>query len=70
MGLDDADDDIVAVSLSRARRLQHRIGLADARRGADENPQPAGAAFLAPGGLKQGVRRRTLVAIGVARPPS
>ena len=41
MRLDDADDDIVAVALARARGLKHRIGLADAGRGADEDPELA-----------------------------
>ena len=36
--LDDADDDVHAVLQPGARRLQHLVGLADAGRGADENP--------------------------------
>ena len=41
VGLDNADDDVVAVLLAGARRLQHLVGLADARRRADENPELA-----------------------------
>ena len=63
MGLDDADDDIVAVLLSGAGLLQHLVGLADAGRGADENLEPAGRALLPPGGLEQGLRRRSLVGV-------
>jgi hypothetical protein len=37
--LDDADHDIVAVFQARMRLLQHLIGLADARRCADEDAQ-------------------------------
>ena len=55
MGLDDADDDVVAVLLAGARGLQHFVGLADARCGADENAQLADAAFLAPRCFQQGV---------------
>ncbi len=36
MRLDDADDDVDAFRQPRPRRLQHLIGLADARRGAEE----------------------------------
>ena len=61
MRLDDADDDIVAVALARARRLQHRIGLADAGRRADENLELADAALLLPGSLQQGFGRGPLV---------
>ena len=63
VGLDDADDDIVAVFFARAGGLQHRVGLADAGRRADENPQLADTAFLAPGGLQQGFRRWPLIGI-------
>ena len=45
MRLDDADDDIDALAPLGLRRQQHLVGLADARRGAEENLQPA-AAFL------------------------
>ena len=43
MRLDDADDDIDAFAPLRLRGLQHFIGLADARRGAEKNLQPAAA---------------------------
>ena len=45
VGLDDADDEIDAFAALGLRRLKHFIGLADPRRGAEENLQPA-AAFL------------------------
>ena len=43
VGLDDADDDVVAVLLARAGLLQHLVGLADAGRGTDEDPELADA---------------------------
>ena len=55
MGLDDPYDDIVAVLLAGARVLQHFVGLADARGGADKNAKLADAAFLSPRRLQQGV---------------
>src|SRR3954468_7405769 len=61
MRLDDADHDVVAVLFPGARLLQHLVGLADAGSGADENLEPAGSALLSPGGLEQGLRRRSLV---------
>ena len=61
MGLDHADDDVVAIALAGARLLQHLVGLADAGRRADEDLQLAGAAFLAPRCFQQGFRRRPLV---------
>ena len=53
MGFDEADDDVDALLLDRPRALQHREGLADAGRGADENEQPAALALL--GQREQGV---------------
>ena len=41
--LHDAGDDVVAVFFAGVRLLQHLVGLADARRGADENPEFADA---------------------------
>ena len=41
MGFGDADDDVLASSLRRRARLQHRIGLADAWRRAKEYGQLA-----------------------------
>ena len=41
MRLDDTDDDIDAFGLFCLRRGQHFIGLADARRGAEKDPQAA-----------------------------
>src|SRR3974390_2282694 len=46
--LDDADDDIVAVLLAPVGLLQHLVGLADARSGADEDAKLADAPLLAP----------------------
>ena len=59
--LDDADDDVVAVLLPGAGLLQHLVGLADARRRADEDSELADAAFFPPGRFKQGLRRGSLV---------
>ena len=42
VGLDQADDDIDPLVLEAPRVLQHRVGLADAGRGAEEDLQPAG----------------------------
>ena len=41
VGLDQADDDVDALGLEAARAQQHRVGLADAGRGAEEDLQPA-----------------------------
>ena len=41
VGLDQADNDVNAFVLEAARVLQHRVGLADAGRGAEEHLQPA-----------------------------
>src|SRR5581483_6352451 len=68
VGLDHADNDVVAVLPAGAGGLQHRIGLADAGRGADENAQPSGTRVLAPGGFEQGFRRRPLVEIAICHP--
>ena len=47
VGLDDADDDVVAVFFAGVRLLQHFVGLADAGRGADEDTQLADAPLFA-----------------------
>ncbi len=60
MGLDEADDDVGALGLQPPGALQHRIGLADAGRGAEEDRQLA-AARLA-GQCQQGVGIGTTVA--------
>ncbi len=44
--LDEADDDIEALSLEEVRILQHLIGLANARRGADVHAQPRPLVFF------------------------
>jgi hypothetical protein len=53
MGLDDADGDIVAIFLASMRLLQHLVGLADARRGADKDSELADPAFFAARRLEQ-----------------
>ena len=63
VGLDHADDDIVAVFFPGAGLLQHLVGLADAGRGTHEDPELAGAAFLPPGRFEQRFRRWSLVSI-------
>ena len=47
VGFDHADDDVVAVFSAGLRLLQHLIGLADARRGADEDAKLADAPLFA-----------------------
>ena len=63
MGLDYADDHIDALLALCLGVLEHFVGLADAGRGADENPQLAGTACLLPGRFQQGFRRWTLFEI-------
>jgi hypothetical protein len=63
VGLDDADDDIVAVLLAGVGLLQHLVGLADAGRGADKNSELADAALFAARRLKQGFRRGPMFGI-------
>src|SRR5262245_4767320 len=63
VGLHDPDDHVVAVLVAGTRGLQHRVSLADSRRGADEDPELAGATVFAPGGLEQSFRRGPLVAL-------
>ena len=60
VGLDDADDNVVAVFLPGAGLLQHLVGLADAGRRTHEDLELADAAFLAPRRLEQGLRRGSL----------
>ena len=62
MGLDDADDDVDALAALGLRRLQHLVGLADARRRAEEDLELA-AAFLHRR-LEQRIGRRPLVTFG------
>ena len=63
VGLDDADDDVVTVLLARLGLLQHFVGLADARRGADEDSQLADAPLFAPRRFEQGFRRGSMFGI-------
>ena len=65
VGLDDADDDVDAVWRDQvARRLEHRVGLADARRGAEEDLQlrRAGALPPRPAPARAGRRDRPSIA--------
>ena len=60
--LDDADNDVHAFLQLGAGGLQHLVGLADARRRADEDLEPTDATFLLSSGLgKQGFRRGSLL---------
>jgi len=63
MGLDHPDHHIDAVLAFGARLFQHFVGLADARRGADEDLELAGRAFLALRLREQGLGRGSLVRI-------
>jgi hypothetical protein len=59
---DDADQDVDAFLHLGTRRLQHLVGLADARCGADEDLQPPERTFLLTAGLRQQrFGRRTLL---------
>ncbi len=40
VGLDDRDDDVAALAEEAPPLLEHRVGLADAGRGAEQHPQP------------------------------
>ena len=53
VGFDHPDDDVIAVFLARVRLLQHFVGLADAGRGADEDPKLADAALPRAGPLPE-----------------
>ena len=63
VGLDDADDDVVPVLLAGAGLLQHLVGLADARRRADEDSELANAAVFAARRFEQGFRRGPMFVI-------
>ena len=61
--LDDADDDVALLVLDLAsRRLEHRVRLADARRGAEEDGQLAARRRL----LLLAHAREQLVRVGAA----
>src|SRR5262249_2600118 len=63
VGLHDANDDVVAVLFPGTSRLQHLVGLADARRSTDKDSEFADAALFAPGCFQQRLRRRSLITI-------
>ena len=63
MGLDQADDDVDAFLAQQPGALQHRVGLADARRGAEEHQQLAALALL--GQRQQRVRVGSAFGIAV-----
>ena len=63
VGLDDADDDVVAVLLAGMGLLQHLVGLADAGRRADEDAKLADAALFAARRFEQGFRRGPIFGI-------
>ena len=63
MGLDHADHDVHAGFQSCVRALQHLIGLADARRGADENFQPADLVVGAARGREQRLGRGSVFGV-------
>src|SRR5579883_1934494 len=55
----DADHNVHAFKLPGARREEHFVGLADARRGAEKNLQAPAASILAPRFLEKRFRRGT-----------
>ena len=57
MRLDDTDDHVDALALPRLRRLQHHVGLADARRRADEDAKPPARTRLARRRLEERIGR-------------
>ena len=63
VGFRHADDEIDALGLRRLRARQHRIGLADARRGAKKNAQLSSTLLVAQG--KERVRIRSAVEVSV-----
>ena len=63
MSFDCANHDIRAGLQLGMGALQHLIGLADTRCGANKDLQPAGACVLPPRGFQQRIRRGSLVRI-------
>src|SRR5262249_3651070 len=61
--LHDANDDVVTVLFPGTSRLQHLVGLADARRSTHKDSELADAALFAPGCLQQRIRRRSLITV-------
>ncbi len=62
MGLDHADDDIIAVLPARMRLLQHLISLAHAGRRPDKDAQLADAPLRAARRFEKRFRRRSMLA--------
>ena len=65
MRFDDAGDDVGSGAGARARGRQHFIGLADARRSAEENLQMAAACLFAARQVEQGIGRWTVGFLGL-----
>ena len=70
VGLDDTDDNVIAVLLAGAGLLQHLVGLADAGRGADEDSGACQRARLRGAPLRAGLPARADVRNRAAGPPS
>ena len=70
VGLDDTDDDVIAVLLAGAGLLQHLVGLADAGRGAHEDSRACRRARLRGAPLRAGLPARADVRNRAADPPS
>src|SRR5262245_4574119 len=56
VSFDDPDDDVVAILAPGPRRLEHRVGFADARRGPNEDTELPSTTFLALGCFEQSLR--------------
>src|SRR5438552_5639236 len=63
MGLDNADDDVIAILFARLRLLQHLIGLADARCGAHKNSQLANAPLFAARRFEERLGRGSMLGV-------
>jgi hypothetical protein len=70
VGLEPSDDHVGAVAADEARRLEHRVRLADAGSGPEEDLQAATslALFLAPGALEERLGVRPSLAHGHGPP--
>jgi hypothetical protein len=61
MGLNDSDNDVIAVFCPRGCALEYLVGLADPGRCADKDPEFADTSLLSPCSFKQGIRRGSLL---------